>query len=531
MRQASDTKKNTIRFYKVQDMIEIRCKKNKLTYNVYHITKAFFPEQEIRQTVDEKQEPLVVLELPGGSCFSLASAETESGLTEEEAAQTEKRAVTRKVYQFLSEAAGRVLAWGTLTGVRPAKLVMQMVEEGKSFEEIMDFLENEYFVTRKKAELAYEIACRERELLAKLEHGEVQTDMSRHNTKEQSISPVSDSRGKTGSPKWAAEKGFSLYVGIPFCPSVCSYCSFSSSPIDVWRDHVDSYLDALAKEICALGEAVQGKSPDTVYIGGGTPTTLEPEQLRRLMAAVTENFDLSKTVEFTVEAGRPDSITEEKLLVLKDFPVTRISINPQTMQQKTLDLVGRKHKAEDIEEAFSMARRLGFDNINMDLIAGLPGETAEDMRDTLSKIEAMQPDSLTVHSLAIKRAAKFGQEGRSMDLHTEISQMMDDAADSAGRMGLKPYYLYRQKNIAGNFENVGYAKLDKAGIYNILIMEEKQTILAAGAGASTKILLREPVRTEKGRKTDLVHVENVKNITDYIGRIDEMIERKHHIGV
>ncbi len=511
-------------------MIEIACKKNKFTYNVYHITKAFFPSEEITQKVDEKQESLVELKLPGGSCFSLApeeirgelpglagaeAAEDRSGSgekaadarsdsgekvadavpfagTEEELAQAEKRAVTRRVYRFLCEASGSELAWGTLTGVRPTKLAMQMLEEGKSREEITGFLKSEYFVTEKKAELGYEIACREKELLGKL-----------------------DCRG-----------GFSLYAGIPFCPSVCSYCSFSSSPISVWKDRVDSYLDALVKEIRAIGRMAQGRYPDTVYIGGGTPTTLEPEQLRRLLTEITENFDLSHTVEFTVEAGRPDSITEEKLSVLKEFPVTRISINPQTMQQKTLDLVGRKHTVEDIRTAYTMARRLGFDNINMDLIAGLPGEDAADMADTLSQIEAMHPDSLTVHSLAIKRAAKFGQEGRTMDLHSEISQMVDAAAKSAERMGLKPYYLYRQKNIAGNFENVGYAELDKAGIYNILIMEEKQTILAAGAGASTKILLDTPIRTEKGKEIDLVHVENVKNITEYIDRIDEMIERK-----
>lgn len=510
-------------------MIEIACKKNKFTYNVYHITKAFFPSEEITQKVDEKQESLVELKLPGGSCFSLApeelrgelpglagaeAAEDRSGSgekadarsdsgekaadavpfagTEEELAQAEKRAVTRRVYRFLCEASGSELAWGTLTGVRPTKLAMQMLEEGKSREEITGFLKSEYFVTKKKAELGYEIACREKELLGKL-----------------------DCRG-----------GFSLYAGIPFCPSVCSYCSFSSSPISVWKDRVDSYLDALVKEIRAIGRMAQGRYPDTVYIGGGTPTTLEPEQLRRLLTEITVNFDLSHTVEFTVEAGRPDSITEEKLSVLKEFPVTRISINPQTMQQKTLDLVGRKHTVEDIRTAYAMARRLGFDNINMDLIAGLPGEDAADMADTLSQIEAMHPDSLTVHSLAIKRAAKFGQEGRTMDLHSEISQMVDAAAKSAERMGLKPYYLYRQKNIAGNFENVGYAELDKAGIYNILIMEEKQTILAAGAGASTKILLDTPIRTEKGKEIDLVHVENVKNITEYIDRIDEMIERK-----
>ena len=423
-------------------MIEIACKKTKFTYNVYHITKAFFPDEEIVQKVDEKQESLVELKFPGGSCFSLAPGDIAGELaqdaggrtgaqaagdenavqdaarlhgSEEDAVQAEKRAVTRRVYRFLCEESGRELAWGTLTGVRPTKLPMQMLEEGKTREEITGFLEKEYFVTPQKAELGYEIACREKALLEKL-----------------------DCRG-----------GFSLYAGIPFCPSVCSYCSFSSSPIEVWKDRVDSYLDALVRELRAIGRMAQGRYPDTVYIGGGTPTTLEPDQLRRLLKEITENFDLSHTVEFTVEAGRPDSITEEKLAVLKEFPVTRISINPQTMQQKTLDLVGREHTVEDVCEAYAMARRMGFDNINMDLIAGLPGEDAADMADTLSRIEAMQPDSLTVHSLAIKRAAKFGQEGRTIDLRSEISQMVDAAAKSADRMGLKPYYLYRQKNIAG----------------------------------------------------------------------------------
>ena len=196
------------------------------------------------------------------------------------------------------------------------------------------------------------------------------------------------------------------------------------------------------------------------------------------------------------------------------------------MQQKTLDLVGRRHTVEQTVTAFRLARRLGFDNINMDLIAGLPGETVEDMEDTLSQVEALHPDSLTVHALAIKRAARFGQEGRTADLHAEISGMVEKAYESARRMGLLPYYLYRQKNIAGNFENVGYAELDKAGIYNILIMEEKQTILAAGAGASTKILLQNPIIKDGGKEVNLVRAENVKNINDYIARIDEMIERK-----
>ena len=213
--------------------------------------------------------------------------------------------------------------------------------------------------------------------------------------------------------------------------------------------------------------------------------------------------------------------------------MTRISINPQTMQQKTLDLVGRKHTVQDVKTVFYLARTLGFDNINMDLIAGLPGESAEDMRDTLAQIEQLGPDSLTIHSLAIKRAAKMGQDAKvnrtsksEKTFSSEIGQMVEDGAAAARRMGLLPYYLYRQKNIAGNFENVGYAKVDKAGIYNILIMEEKQTILACGAGAGTKIVLPEKMTLENGKTTNLIRIENVKNITEYISRIDEMIERK-----
>ena len=481
-------------------MIEIKSKKNKFTYNVYHVTKAFFPEEEIVQTVDEEQEPLVWMQLPGGACFSLAERSltgTDRKMTPEEE-QTEKREVTREVYRFLSKKCDRELAWGMLTGVRPTKLVMQKLEAGWEKEDyinwvqIRKFLEEEYCVTKEKAELAYEIACREKEQLGKLN----------------------------------ASEGFSLYVGIPFCPSICSYCSFSSSPVGEWKDKIDAYLDALIKELKALGRMAGERKPDTVYVGGGTPTTLEAGQLDRLLGTIRNCFDLSELKEFTVEAGRPDSITREKLEVIRRYPVTRISVNPQTMQQKTLDLVGRKHTVEDVERIFHMARELGFDNINMDLIAGLPGETRADMQDTLRRIKALAPDSLTVHALAIKRAAKFGQEGRTMDLHSEISGMVEDAAECAEEMGLKPYYLYRQKNIAGNFENVGYAEVDKAGIYNILIMEEKQTILAAGAGASTKLVLPEKIQTAGGKKTNLIRIENVKNIMEYIHRIDEMIERK-----
>ena len=445
-------------------MIGISSKKNKYTYNAYHIVKSFFPGEEIIQKVEEKQEPLMAVRLPGGSCFSLAPEEVDAVLegqkffSEEEREQAVKKEVTRRLYLYLTEETGRTLAWGTLTGVRPTKIPMEQLEGGASEEEAARFMMKKYCVSPEKASLAAEVAARENALLSRLD----------------------------------CEKGFSLYVGIPFCPSVCSYCSFSSSPIGQWKDRVDAYLDALIREIRYIGSRAEGRVPDTVYIGGGTPTTLEPEQLKRLLDTVTECFDLSGVLEFTVEAGRPDSITEEKLSVIREYPVSRISVNPQTMQQKTLDLVGRRHTVEQTVAAFELARRLGFDNINMDLIAGLPGETVEDMEDTLRQVEALHPDSLTVHALAIKRAARFGQEGRTADLHAEISGMVEKAYESARRMGLLPYYLYRQKNIAGNFENVGYAELDKAGIYNILIMEEKQTILAAGAGSIYKDPAAEP---------------------------------------
>ena len=479
-------------------MIEIICKETRYTYNAYHITKAFFPDTEICQSVDEKQEPLLKLMLDGGSCFSVDESQimdctgtiSETETADEREMQEKKRRVTRLLYQYLCEYTGEELAWGMLTGVRPTKLVMQQIEKDTSVKETIKFLKEEYCVSDEKAELAVQIAKREKELLERL-HSD----------------------------------GFSLYVGIPFCPSICSYCSFSSSPVSIWKERMDDYLNALCKEIRALGKLAAGKQMDTVYIGGGTPTSLSAEQLEYLLGTIEEAFPVSDVLEYTVEAGRPDSITREKLEVIRKHPVTRISVNPQTMQQKTLDRVGRMHTVQDVKDIYYMARELGFDNINMDLIAGLPGETAEDMQDTLRRIEELRPDSLTVHSLAIKRAARLNREGHH-SFHDQIARMVEDSAKAAKRMDLLPYYLYRQKNIAGNFENVGYAKVDKAGIYNILIMEEKQTILAAGAGSCTKIVLPEKMRMSNGKETNLIRVENVKNIEAYISRIDEMIERK-----
>ena len=469
----------------------VSCKETLYTYNMFHMVKAFFPEAEIRQTVDEEQEPLVNLVLDGGSCFSVMPDQAVLCLTGVDRNERKKQ-VTRRIYDWLAAYTGKQLAWGTLTGVRPVKLAMNRLKAGDGEEEITAFLQREYQVSEEKARLAAQIAEREKVLLDRLDY----------------------------------KNGFSLYIGIPFCPSICSYCSFSSSPIGLWKDRVEDYLEALFQEIRAIGDMTFGRKPDTVYTGGGTPVTLDASQLDRLLSLAEDTFPEAVSgkglLEYTVEAGRPDAITREKLEVLRRHEISRISVNPQTMQQKTLDRIGRQHTVEDAVRSFWLARELGFDNINMDLIAGLPGETAADMQDTLRQIEALCPDSLTVHSLAVKRAAQMGQEkSEACNLeHREISRMIQDSADAAKRMGMVPYYLYRQKNIAGNFENVGYARADKAGIYNILIMEEVQTIIACGAGSMSK-----RVYPDGG----IERSENVKDVALYLQKIDEMIERKRKL--
>ena len=315
---------------------------------------------------------------------------------------------------------------------------------------------------------------------------------------------------------------FSLYIGIPFCPSICAYCSFSSYPLSVWAKQVDAYLDALICETNEAAAMMAGKTMLSFYMGGGTPTSLTALQMDRLLTAVEAAFDLSKVREITIEAGRPDSITPDKLQVIKAHGIGRISINPQTMNQETLDLIGRRHSVDQVREAFHMARETGFDNINMDLIVGLPGETSAHMQRTIDEITALSPESMTVHCLALKRASFLNQNREQFPVAgpEEIGRMLEICAAGAEKIGAQPYYLYRQKNIAGNHENVGYARPGCEGLYNILIMEEVQSILALGAGASSKFVMKQPggVRIER--------VENVKSVKDYIERIDEMIGRK-----
>ena len=397
-----------------------------------------------------------------------------------------RNCIAREVYRILERETGHGLPWGILTGVRPTKLVYEALTEGISPDEIRKQMRSEYLCSEKKIATSLTIAKREHEILTGMDY----------------------------------QNGYSIYIGIPFCPTTCAYCSFTSYPLSKFGTMADDYLDSLEKEIRFLGTCRPKKHLSTVYIGGGTPTALNEVQLERLLRMVRDYLPMEEVLEYTVEAGRPDSVTRRKLELLKEYGVTRISINPQTMQQRTLDLIGRRHTVEQIREAFALARECGHDNINMDMIIGLTGENPDDVSDTLSEIGKLNPENLTVHTLAIKRAARLTTEKERYEgmEATGVSEMLARTITFADNNNYQPYYLYRQKNMAENLENVGYAKPGTEGIYNILIMEEKQTILAAGAGAMSKFVFYDEDRIER--------VENVKSLTDYIGRIDEMIQRK-----
>ena len=474
-------------------MIFLECGSPEFENDIRALLMAFFTGEKISTSPCEWEKHLRIT-LSGGMILARIEENgreslEKSAVSVSEGYRSRKDILKTLVYELLSAFTGKTLPWGTLTGVRPAKIVMERIERGQTPEKARDYLTSHYLVSEDKAALCSEVAVKEKAILDQIDY----------------------------------EKGYSLYVGIPFCPSICAYCSFSSYPLSVWKDRVDEYLDALSREIRTGAQLLAGRKPLTFYMGGGTPTTLSAAQMDRLLGELEERFDFSEALEMTVEAGRPDSITPEKLSVLRKHGIRRISINPQSMNQETLDLIGRRHTVQDVVCAFEMARDQGFENINMDLIAGLPGERAEHMQRTMDAVCALRPDSITVHSLALKRAAFLNQNRELFPVAEtgEVNRMIAISRQCSAQIGLSPYYLYRQKNIAGNLENVGYAREGCEGVYNILIMEEKQTILALGAGASSKFVFPAPDGTSR-----IERVMNVKSVSDYIGRIDEMISRK-----
>ncbi len=380
--------------------------------------------------------------------------------------------------------------WGILTGVRPVKLYHKLCDadgEQKTKEYFKDVL----FVNDSKIGLCAETMAPEYDII---------------------------SRSRPDS--------FSLYISIPFCPSRCTYCSFVSHSVDKAKGLIGKYVELLCREITETGKIVKEQSLflQTVYIGGGTPVALSAEQLERVMNTVKENFDLSEVEEYTVEAGRPDAITREKLIAIKNGGATRISINPQTMSDSVLREIGRNHTAAETEQAFWLARELGFDNINMDLIAGLPTDTYECFVDTVERIISMNPESVTVHSLSMKRASTLSTDGRlpEKEIGEQAAAMVDYARKRFKDADIFPYYLYRQSKTVGNLENVGFAKKGYEGLYNVYIMDETHSILACGASAVTK--LREP---------DSTHIERIYNYKypyEYIDRFEEILSRKEGIN-
>lgn len=378
------------------------------------------------------------------------------------------------------------LPWGVMSGIRPAKNVREFLESGVKKEELMPLLYKLYEVEPEKARLAMTVAENEKEILKK-----------------------------------AKSDSVSVYVGIPFCPTRCLYCSFVSTDIRVSGKYIEEYLNLLLLEIDKTAEILKkaGKRVQNIYIGGGTPTTLSAEQLSRLLKRLGTLIPPEGLEEFTLEAGRPDTITEEKLICAKEGGVTRISINPQTMNGKTLERVGRAHTPEMAETSFKLAREVGFDNINMDLIAGLPGETLNDFIYTVDKVSELDPENITVHSMCIKKSADFRFSGEELAAGQLMNSMLSYAQNKMSETGRVPYYMYRQKNISGNLENVGYSKPGFMSFYNINIMEETQTIIAVGCGGSTKVV----------KDGKITRIFNFKDPKTYIDRFDEILLKKDEV--
>ncbi|MBQ5316925.1 MAG: coproporphyrinogen dehydrogenase HemZ [Oscillospiraceae bacterium] len=397
----------------------------------------------------------------------------------------------RLLFVTLSEMTGITPEWGCLTGIRPVKKVNALIREGCDSDTVYERLRDKYLITRRKSDLAYLTAMHQQDALRTLD-----------------------------------DKSYSLYISIPFCPSRCSYCSFVSHSITSRgaKELIPQYVDMLCRELSDLGEILRDSSMhcDTVYIGGGTPTAIGADDLYRIMSTAAKSIDLSHIREYTVEAGRPDTMTEDKLSAIKDF-ATRISINPQTLSDSVLRAIGRVHSSEQFYKAFALARKMGFDNINTDTIAGLPTDTYEGFRATIDGLIALAPEDITVHTLTVKRSAALfqGADRKALTADDVLSDMVNYAFDALTGAGYSPYYLYRQKNTIGNLENVGYSRDGCEGLYNIYIMEETQDILACGAGGSTKLTDRSTGK--------ITRYFNYKYPYEYISRYDRMTGYKEKL--
>ncbi len=391
------------------------------------------------------------------------------------------------LYEILSGITGLCPKWGTLTGIRPVKLALQMMDKGASAEEVRRKFSEERLVSKEKLDL----------LMSTAEH-------------------------EIGIRALSKPESVSMYISIPFCPSRCSYCSFTSHAIEKAAKLIPQYVDLLCEELRDTAVLMDelGLHLETVYMGGGTPTVLNPEQMNRVLSTARSSFDFSGVRELTVEAGRPDTIAPEKLEVMKENGVDRISINPQTMDDGVLELIGRKHTAKDVVDAFYMARSFGFDNINMDLISGLPGDDFDKFRKTIDSVLELGPENITLHTLTVKRSANLAGDAQNM-LSRTVDEMNEHAFRCFDEAGYYPYYLYRQKGTVEALENTGFCKPGKEGIYNVFIMDETHSILATGAGGVTQL------KPPHGPKIERIF--NFKFPYEYVDRFDLMNERKEQV--
>lgn len=468
-------------------------------YEMQSLLSMFFHGENITVAESEGVDDTFVTELfDQGECVTVRVSANVGGKTRSlsqslalcSSDKERERVMGTLLYKIASDITGITLKWGILTGIRPVKIVHSLRSQGMSDADIKRLLMNDYLVSEEKCDFSIKTADNEKTVL----------DLSGYDS-------------------------YSLYISVPFCKTRCKYCSFVSQSIEKAAKLIPEYVHALIKEIEYTGSLVSdlGLRLETVYVGGGTPTTLNAAQLKCIMDAVRANFDLSNVREYTVEAGRPDTITREKLLAIKDGGADRISINPQTFDDSILELIGRKHTSEQTINAYQMAREVGFDVINMDLIAGLQGDCYKGFIDSLSKAIELSPENITVHTLSVKHSSTLKEEGgfSLIPREDETDRMVSASAKMLQDAGYEPYYLYKQKNTVGNLENVGYSKKGSFGMYNVYIMDETHTIIAVGAGAVTK--LKQP------RGNLIKRVFNYKFPYEYIKDIETLLERKNEV--